>query len=102
MNSAGSFIWDAFGTPTLLHWHWKYKLLEVLLTSPNTRRAQHLFVVRMWLEPSRIANASWRGSVEHVPSGQRLYFTSLADLNDFIHWRLQQNQSSENTEKADS
>jgi hypothetical protein len=56
----------------------------------------------MWLEPSQVADPSWRGSVEHVPSGQRLYFTSLADLNDFIHWRLQQNQTSENTGEAGS
>jgi len=25
-----------------------------------------------------------RGSVEHIPSGQKFYFTSLNDLSDFI------------------
>lgn len=29
-----------------------------------------------------------RGSIEHVPSTQRIYSTSLADLTDFITWRL--------------
>jgi hypothetical protein len=44
--------------------------------------------VRMWQEPSHLVSDQWRGSVEHVPSAQRIYFTSLADLNDFITWRL--------------
>jgi hypothetical protein len=49
---------------------------------------QHLFVVRIWQEPGHTALAQWRGSVEHIPSGQRLYFSSLRDLNDFIFLRL--------------
>ena len=53
-----------------------------------TTRAEHLFIVRMWQEPSQALAARWRGYVEHVPSGQRLYFTSLTDLNDFIGQRL--------------
>jgi hypothetical protein len=51
-------------------------------------RAEHLFIVRMWQEPSQAVSAHWRGYIEHVPSGQRLYFTSLTDLNDFIGQRL--------------
>ena len=54
-----------------------------------TARAEHLFIVRMWQEPSPAVAAHWRGYVEHVSSGQRLYFTSLTDLNDFISQRLQ-------------
>jgi hypothetical protein len=46
-----------------------------------------LFIVRLWL-PIRSGDAShgaqWRGSVEHTLSGQRRYFTALADLVDFI------------------
>jgi hypothetical protein len=53
-----------------------------------TTRAEHLFIVRMWQEPSQTVTTHWRGYVEHVPSGQRLYFTSLTDLNDFIGQRL--------------
>jgi hypothetical protein len=48
----------------------------------------HLFIVRLWREAAEPAAWPWRGSVEHVPSGQRLHFVALADLNDFITWRL--------------
>jgi hypothetical protein len=49
---------------------------------------QHLFIVRIWYEARRPTPQPWRGSVEHVPSGQRIYFASLGDLNDFISLRL--------------
>ncbi len=52
-----------------------------------TTHSQFLFIVRIWLvEEGR--DRAWRGSVEQVPSGQKLYFTSLGDLDDFIAWRL--------------
>ena len=51
-------------------------------------RAEHLFIVRVWQEPSQAAPAHWRGSIEHVPSAQRLYFESLDDLTDFIALRV--------------
>jgi hypothetical protein len=54
-----------------------------------TKRQQHLFIVRMWQELGDEIDSEWRGSVEHVPSGQRIHFTSLVDLNDFIGWRLE-------------
>jgi hypothetical protein len=48
-------------------------------------RPEHLFVVRVWQEPSVAAPpGQWRGSVEHVPSGQRTYFVSLHELNEFM------------------
>ena len=61
---------------------------------------RHLFVVRLWLEPgnhvndqnSPLSNAlpdKWRGLVENVTTGQRLYFTSLADMSDFISFQLE-------------
>ena len=53
-----------------------------------TDRSHHLFIVRLWHEPGQAATSPWRGSVEHVPSGQRLYFVSLSDLSDFIALRL--------------
>jgi len=53
-----------------------------------TERLEHLFIVRIWQEADRSGVSQWRGSVEHVPSGQRLYFTSLGDLTDFITGRL--------------
>ena len=51
-------------------------------------RPQHLFIVRMWSEADSPDATHWRGSVEHVPSGQKFYFTSARDLNDFIALQL--------------
>jgi len=50
-------------------------------------RPQHLFIVRVWYEPTAQGLSPWRGSVEHIPSGHKLYFTSLGDLNDFIAFK---------------
>lgn len=49
---------------------------------------QYLFVVRIWRESDSEQSPVWRGMVEHVPFGQRMYFTSLNDLSDFIALRL--------------
>ncbi len=52
------------------------------------RHLRHLFIVRVWLEADDTSHAAqWRGSVEHTLSGQRLYFTNLEDLVDFITLR---------------
>ncbi|HSA99490.1 MAG TPA: hypothetical protein VLE49_02490 [Anaerolineales bacterium] len=51
-------------------------------------RQQFLFVVRIWQESDSQPSPVWRGMVEHVPFGQRMYFTSLNDLSDFIGLRL--------------
>ncbi len=51
-------------------------------------RQRYLFVVRIWQESNVEQPSVWRGMVEHVPFGQRLYFTSLKDLSDFIALRL--------------
>jgi hypothetical protein len=54
----------------------------------NPARSQHLFVVRMWSETHGDNLTQWRGSVQHIFSGQRFYFTSMHDLNDFISLHL--------------
>ncbi len=51
-------------------------------------RLQHVFVVRLWSEISDPNQAQWRGSVEHIPTGERMYFTSLVDMTDFIRFHL--------------
>ena len=57
--------------------------------SETLGRSQHLFVVRMWQEPSRAAPpGQWRGSVEHVPTGQRICFAALGDLTGFIDQQI--------------
>jgi hypothetical protein len=50
---------------------------------------QHLFVVRVWHEPGGAgAPGQWRGTVEHVPSGQRRYFIALDALAEFVASKL--------------
>ena len=39
------------------------------------------FVVRLWCDP---AGSEWRGEVEHIQSGNRWSFASLAHLLDFL------------------
>ena len=47
--------------------------------------ARHLFIVRMWREDSQaMSGGQWRGSVEHVPSGQRVHFITLEALTEFV------------------
>lgn len=50
---------------------------------------KHLFVVRMWQEPSATEPpGQWRGSVQHVPSGERAYFLHLTDMAEFMRSQL--------------
>lgn len=49
--------------------------------------SQFLFIVRIWLVDDQTSR-QWRGSVEYIPAGQKLYFTSLRDLNDFISLQI--------------
>lgn len=66
---------------------------EAPITHTNHRR-DHLFIVRIWLEPGaevrptpasgQLDEMGWRGSVQHVRSGERIYFRRLADLNEFM------------------
>jgi hypothetical protein len=51
-------------------------------------RSEQRFIVHMWLEPGESAEGQWRGAVDHVGSGRRMYFSSLGDLTDFIRLRL--------------
>ncbi len=49
----------------------------------NPCRSQHLFIVRLWNESTTLPD-QWRGSVEYTLTGQKFYFTSMEDMNDFI------------------
>ena len=64
------------------------KLSSKVTDMTNTLHAtddRHLFIVRVWREDSRVApGGQWRGSVEHVPSGQRIHFVSLEALTEFV------------------
>ncbi len=52
----------------------------------------HVFIVRVWLEPREIEGAplEWRGSVEHVPSGNRCYVKELGEIAGFVAPYLKQ------------
>ncbi|HEY0403795.1 MAG TPA: hypothetical protein VGD09_17390 [Blastococcus sp.] len=53
------------------------------------RRREHVFLVRLWLEPSAECSAyGWRGSAHHAASGRRFYFSSLAQLKRYLHDEL--------------
>lgn len=44
------------------------------------------FIIKIWLEESKATSngAVWRGHITHVPSGERRYVQSLADIDHFI------------------
>ncbi len=59
--------------------------------SLSASRRQHLFVVRTWQESNNVAPVDqWRGSVEHVLTGQRVYFARIEDLNRFLLEHMQE------------
>jgi hypothetical protein len=45
-----------------------------------------VFIVRFWRESRELEGAHpiWRGSVEHVPSGQRVYVKNYKEVEDAI------------------
>ncbi len=46
----------------------------------------HSFILRCWREPREIEEAApvWRGEVEHVPTGKRIYFKNFEELKGFL------------------
>ncbi len=46
----------------------------------------HSFIIKIWLEEVKASGggAIWRGHITHVPSGERRYIQSLADIDHFI------------------
>lgn len=49
-------------------------------------RIEHVFLVRVWREPG--PDVAWRGSVDHVGSGKREYFSALGALVGHVEDRL--------------
>ncbi len=47
---------------------------------------RHVFIVRIWLEPREIEGEApqLRGSVEHIPSGERRSVKALEDVMAFM------------------
>ena len=46
----------------------------------------HSFIVKVWLEESegKSSQPTWHGYITHVPSGERRYVKTLAEIPDFI------------------
>ena len=48
----------------------------------STKETAHAFIVRIWMEPREFKDAEpiWRGVIEHVGSGARVYFDKLEQI----------------------
>jgi len=66
----------------------------------DEERIEHVFLVRMWLEPGS-GNANWRGSVQHVSTGRRLFVGSPGEVGDFIALQLQSSPQKALTKRPD-
>jgi hypothetical protein len=61
--------------------------VAAIVSCMSLRRDERVFLVRMWLE-RQAPDHSWRGSVQEVGSGRKLYVTGPHDVADFIAVRL--------------
>ena len=52
--------------------------------APNS----HLFTLRIWLEDLGGGQIAWRGSVQHVNSGEARYFRDWPALEAFVEERM--------------
>lgn len=48
----------------------------------STKETAHAFIVRIWMETRELKDAEpiWRGAIEHVGSGARVYFDKLEQI----------------------
>jgi hypothetical protein len=61
-------------------------------------RHKEAFVVNRWFEsrgPGKLGTVEWRGSVEHVMTQNRRYFTDIVDLVSFLTAYAPNNQTEE-------
>jgi len=56
-----------------------------------------LFLVRIWPAQQPDNRRAWRGSVQHVRSGRRLYISGLVDVVEFITNELSEQPTGEKT-----
>ncbi len=50
----------------------------------NAGRLEVTFLVRMWLPEAARGCSEWRGSIQEIASGKRLFVTGTRDIADFI------------------
>jgi hypothetical protein len=52
----------------------------------SLEKRSHTYVIKIWEERRDLVGSRpiWRGSVDDVQTGQRVYFSSLLQLNDYL------------------
>jgi hypothetical protein len=57
---------------------WKVHRLAV----NSTKETAHAFIVRIWIETRELKDAEpiWRGVIEHIGSGKKVYFDHLEQI----------------------
>jgi hypothetical protein len=70
---------------------WKKDWDQYLRTVNLFEAKTQTFILRIWLEPREIKGAaeSRRGVIEHIPSGERRYFTRIDEISGIIRHFLQ-------------
>jgi hypothetical protein len=63
------------------------------------KRTEHLFIVRLWREADGDPG-TWRGSIEHVATRQRQYFSDVDSLTTHITNRIEAPSIPSNEEPA--
>lgn len=54
------------------------------MTDPLARRTV-VFVIRMWAEYLQETPPYWRGEIECVDSGEKIYFRNPQEIEKFLH-----------------
>jgi hypothetical protein len=65
-----------------------YSLTVTHLPADRSLRRTHLFTLRLWVEPLAADHAEIRGRVQHVLTGEALYFRTWPALLAFVEERL--------------
>ncbi len=51
---------------------------------PARKPANQAFILRLWQEDNENDSRIWRGWIQHVGSGEKVFVQNLTDLLDFI------------------
>lgn len=68
------------------------------MTNKPDESDKHTFIVRFWYESGGADRGQWRGMVVQVHSQQKRFFTSFAEMNEFM-FRIMQHTSHKSDEE---
>lgn len=57
------------------------------MSDDAVRTTRRVFILRLWREQSE--SSAWRGQVEHVPTGQKVAFSTLPEILEYIVSQLE-------------